>query len=151
MLFHAIFLGLLPIACWLGMRGLGFRRVACTFGALCIPFLGSRLDNPLLKGLQMSMFIWSGQEGGQYSRLVGSVFGLLALGSAGSYIRGHRSVSLGALLLTFAWWSHFGVAYGVSMLLMALAVASANIEALFRWVKVHVIVLVSLLYVCSFV
>jgi hypothetical protein len=140
---NAFFLAALPLALWVGMRGLGLRKTACTFGAISVLFLGAKVDIPLLKGLQTSCFVWTGE--GEFSRLVGIVFAFLVLGKTGPFVlSGKGSMEVASLLLALSWWAHFGVGYGLSLLLVTCTVAAWDVDAVIRWVKVHAIAFVSL-------
>jgi hypothetical protein len=111
--------------------------------------VGARADVPWLHGLQTSSFVWGGQEGGHFSRLVGACFAFLALGSAGPMMMGAAKFNwaLSALMLTLTWWSHFGVGYGLSMLLLAVAASQLRADAVVRWAKLHAVAALCMLSV----
>jgi hypothetical protein len=143
---NAIFLALLPAATWFGLRGLGLRRWGATAGALAALVLDADRSEALLQGAQARCFTWDGA--GHMPRLVALVFSWVAVGAGAPFVAaGRGSAWLAALTAALAWLSHFGVAYGTSLLLLAGAVATGEPRAVGRWLLVHAGTAVALLYV----
>ena len=142
---NALFLALLPAAVWMGMRGLGLRRWAATAGAVAVLLVEADRSQTLLQGAQTRCFTWEGA--GLMPRLLALVFSFVSLGSSAPYIAsGRGSFFLATLAAALVWLSHYGVAYGTSLLLLAAAVAAGDPRALGRWLLLHAAVAAALLY-----
>ncbi len=144
-LVNALFLAALPWAAWLGLRGLGLRRWACTAAAVAVALVDADREAPLLMGMQLRCFTWEGA--GLMPRLLGVVFAFVSLGTTLPYVAAASgSLPLASLFLSLAWLSDFGVGYGASVILLAAAASAMDVAALGRWVAVHASVAVSALF-----